>query len=337
MRIAQVSTLAAPVRAESAGVGSVEGLVWTLADHLTRGGHEVTVFGAAGSDVPGELVATLPGAYGAAGTPDDWQLCEWINLSEAVRQSERFDVVHCHAYLWGLPLGPLSRSPLVHSMHVWPYTDAVLLRRSFPSAVVIAPSRVQWMGHGDLPPARIVPHGVDPDFFQFQPRSHDSACYLGRFIPGKGPRHAMAAAREAGIDLVMAGPSSDYFVEEVAPAVDGRTVRYVGPVDGPTRPELLGSAGVLLAPFQAPEPFCLVLVEAMMCGTPVVTTTVGAAPEVVDPGLTGYCATQLSELPALMHAALALDRSAVRARAEERFSAALMVERHLEVYREAAG
>src|SRR2546425_568944 len=100
MRIAEVSTLAAPVHPDTAGVGSVEGLVWALTDHLTAQGHEVTVFGAANSSVPGELVGTLPGPYGCAGTPDDWQVSEWINLCAAIEQSARFDVVHCHAYLW---------------------------------------------------------------------------------------------------------------------------------------------------------------------------------------------------------------------------------------------
>ena len=110
MRIAQVSTLSSPV-CENAG-GSVEAWLWLLTRELTRLGHEVTVFGAAGSQTHGELVATLPGPYGAKDSLEDWQLCEWVNLCRAVEQSERFDVLHTHAYLWGLPLEPLSRAPI---------------------------------------------------------------------------------------------------------------------------------------------------------------------------------------------------------------------------------
>src|SRR6266404_774457 len=99
MRIAQVATLATPVRPQ--GSGSVEGLVWLLARELTRMGHQVTVFAAAGSRVEGELVVTLPCTYAANCAPENWQLCEWINLCRAVEQSGRFDVLHSHAYLWG--------------------------------------------------------------------------------------------------------------------------------------------------------------------------------------------------------------------------------------------
>jgi glycosyltransferase involved in cell wall biosynthesis len=130
----------------------------------------------------------------------------------------------------------------------------------------------------------------------------------------------------------MAGPYSEYFRRSVAPLIDGRGVEYVGPVSGADRAELLGSAGVLLSPLQAAEPFCLVLAEAMMCGTPAVATTVGAASEVIDRGVTGYCAAEHGELPELVHAALDLDRAAVRARAESRFTATRMVDEYLAVY-----
>src|SRR6266545_2822558 len=118
MRIAQIATLSAPVRRETGG--SVESLIWLLTRELIRLGHEVTVFGSADSEVDGELVATLPGPYGAAGALDDWYLCEWVNLCRAVEQSERFDVLHSHAYLWGIPLQPLSRSPMLHTTHIVP-------------------------------------------------------------------------------------------------------------------------------------------------------------------------------------------------------------------------
>src|SRR5215207_1341929 len=125
MRIGLVSTLSTRVRPR--GSGSVEGLVWLLARELTRLGHDVTVFAAAGSEPVGELVAALPGPYAIDGAPTDWQLCEWINLCRAVELSGRFDVLHSHAYLWGLPLEPLSQAPMVHTLHVRPDPDAARL------------------------------------------------------------------------------------------------------------------------------------------------------------------------------------------------------------------
>src|SRR5947208_3090633 len=102
MRIAQIATLSAPVSQDSGG--SVESLIWLLTRELIRLGHQVTVFATADSATEAELVATLPGPYGAKDSLDDWHLCEWVNLCRAVEQSPRFEVLHSHAYLWGLPL-----------------------------------------------------------------------------------------------------------------------------------------------------------------------------------------------------------------------------------------
>src|SRR5438046_999778 len=114
MRIAQVSTLSSPVRRNAHG--SVEAWLWQLTRELARLGHAVTVFGVAGSEVDGEVVATQPAPYGEKDALDDWHLCEWVNLCEAVKQSGRFDVLHSHAYLWGVPLETFSRAPMVHTM-----------------------------------------------------------------------------------------------------------------------------------------------------------------------------------------------------------------------------
>src|SRR4051794_28417986 len=122
MRVALASTLSTPVAASR--VGSIEGLVWTLADELTRAGHEVTTFAALGSEAPGEVVETLP-PYGDSAL--DWQAAEWVNLCRLVERAADFDVVHSHAYLWGLPLGRLSPAPIVHTLHVWPWAEAAAL------------------------------------------------------------------------------------------------------------------------------------------------------------------------------------------------------------------
>ncbi len=330
MRIAQVSTLASVVRQNA--YGSVESLIWLMTRELARRGHQVTVFGVAGSEVDGEVVETLPGPYGEQDSLEDWHLCEWVNLCEAVRQSRRFDVLHSHAYLWGLPLEPLSEAPMVHTMHIVPEEDSARLWTRWPNGCVTAVSRHQWSAFPQLRPAAIIPHGVDSAQFTLRLSPDDYVCYLGRFEAGKGTRAAITAARAAGVRLRMAGPTSPYFREKVQPLVDGRSVEYVGPVKGAERDQLLGGAKALVYPIEYPESFGLVLVEAMLCGTPVAATRLGAVPEIVSEGVTGFTVESLTQMPEAITKCCSLDRRRVRLEAEQRFSVARMTDGYLRVF-----
>lgn len=330
MRIALVSTVSSPVRSDAHG--SVEAWTWLLTRELHRLGHAVTVFGCAGSEVDGQVVATLPGPYASNGAPDDWQVCEWMNLCRAVEQSNRFDVVHSQAYLWGAPLGAMARSPLLHTLHIVPDDNHAALWRAWPGTHVTALSRHQWSEYPDLHPTAIIAHGVDVAQFTFQPSPGDYLLYLGRFVSGKGPLHAIEVARSLGMRLVLAGPENPYFREKVKPLVDGRAVEFAGYVRGAERDRLLGGARALLYPIQHPEAFGLVLVEAMLCGTPVAAVRLGAVPEIVEEGVTGFTASAVGDLQQTVVKCFGLDRRRVREGAEKRFSAPRMAANYAEVY-----
>src|SRR5262245_15543565 len=335
MRIGLISTLATRVRQR--GSGSVESIVWLLASELNRLGHHVTVFACAGSEVCGEVVETLPGTYGVNGAPHDWQLCEWINLCRAVEQSARFDVLHSHAYLWGLPLQPLCKAPMVHTLHVCPDQDAARLWAMTSDACVTAISEYQWSAYPERKPAAVIHHGVDASQFTFREEPEDYVCYFGRFTHGKGPRAAIGAARDLGLRLVLAGPRNEYFGKKIEPMVDGRTVEYVGPLGGEKRDRLLGGARALLYPLQEPEPFGLVPVEAMMCGTPVAAIRRGAVAEIVEDGISGHCAEPEGDFVSAVKRTLTLDRRRVRDRAAARFSAERMARQYVDVYQRVLG
>jgi glycosyltransferase involved in cell wall biosynthesis len=330
MRIAQVATVSAPVRNESGG--SVESLVWLLTQELQKFGHDVTVFGTRDSKVTGKLDSVLPGPYGATGSLSDWHVCEWLNLAHAAGKAAEFDIVHTHSYLWGIPLESLCRSKMVHTMHIVPDDDAARLWALHPGAAVTAISEHQWSAYPELKPVAIIPHGLDSSRFAFCQTPDDYVLYLGRFVSGKGPQHAIQYARELGLRLILAGPENAWFREHIKPHVDGKNVEYAGYVSGPQKTELLGRARALLYPIQYPEAFGLVLIEAMLCGTPVVAMGIGAAPEIVEQGTTGFCVTDRTGFLSAIPKAFALPRPAIRAAAERRFSAERMARAYVEVY-----
>jgi glycosyltransferase involved in cell wall biosynthesis len=332
MRIAQISTLSAPVAEDSSG--SVEAWLWLLTRELARLGHEVTVFATADSQPSAgvKLVATQSGPYGTNGAIDDWQLCEWMNICAAVERSGEFDVLHSHAYLWGIPLTRLSRARLVNTTHIVPDDNMAKLCSAYPEATITAISRQQWSQYPQLAPATVIHHGVTVEKFPFQETPDGYVCYLGRFVSGKGPRQAIAIAKKLGVKLLMAGPRSAYFREQVEPLIDGQSVEYVGFVKGADRAKLLGGARALLYPIQYAESFGLVLLEAMLCGTPVAAMRLGAVTEVLDEGITGYSVASVDELPGALQKCFGLNRAAVRRWAEARFSVELMAKRYEQFY-----
>jgi glycosyltransferase involved in cell wall biosynthesis len=335
MRIGLVSTVSAPVRAEAGG--SVEAWTWLLARELSALGHAVTTFGCAGSEAAGKVVVTLPGPYGAPNCFDDWQLCEWVNLGRAMDAAADCDVLHCQAYLWGMPLQRLTTTPMVHTLHIVPDDNSALLWRSYPGSWVTALSHHQWKAWPDLKPAAVIPHGVDLDQFSLQEQASDYLLYLGRFTSGKGPLQAIQIARALGLKLILAGPENAYFRDKVKPLVDGERVIYAGFVRGGERRALLGRARALLYPIQFPEAFGLVLAEAMLCGTPIAAVGLGAVPEIVEEGVTGFITARAESLVEAVPKCFGLDRKRIRAEAERRFSAARMAQDYVRVYETVAG
>ncbi len=330
MKIAQVSTVGTPVRQDRAD--SIEHLVWALTQGLTDLGHEITVFASADSETSGELVGTFPGSYGEHGAPDDWQLCEWINICRAVEESARFDVLHVHAYLWGMPLQGLSQAPMIHTLHIQPEADSASLWSRWPKSCVTAISDYQWRAFPQFDPLTTIYHGVDPARFMFRAEPDDYLCYLGRFTDAKGPVEAIKTATALGMRILLAGPENDYYKEHVAPLVDGKSVEFVGYVSGCERSRLLAGARALLYPIRYPEPFGLVLIESMMCGTPVAAIAIGAVHEIVDDGITGCTAATQKEFERAVERAVSLDRREVRRQALARFSADRMVREYADLY-----
>ena len=302
-----------------------------MTEQLTIMGHEVTVFGMPGSVTAGELVGSPALSYDE---PDgvSWYLAEWVNLCRAASEADRFDVIHTHAYLWGAPLEWVCPVPLIHTCHVMPGPDELKLARLVERGAVTAISRYQWSVIAPEQAFPVIHHGVDQSQFPFSEEVDDYVCFLGSLTPGKAPLDAIAAARRCGLRLRMAGRRTPYYDEVVQPLVGDRDVEYLGLLSGDERARLLSRARALLYPLRDPEPFGLVLIEAMMCGTPVAAVGVGAVPEIVEDGVTGRIATDAEDLCRAVPEAVTLDRRGVRAEAERRFLASRMAREYAELY-----
>jgi glycosyltransferase involved in cell wall biosynthesis len=226
---------------------------------------------------------------------------------------------------------------MVHTLHIVPDETAARLWSLSPQACVTAVSRHQWSGFPQFRPATVIPHGLDPVDFPFCDKPDDYLLYLGRFVSGKGPLHAINIARELGVRLILAGPGNAYFRETIRPRIDDRFVEYAGYVSGQRKAELLGRARALLYPIQHPEGFGLVLIEAMLCGTPVVAMNIGAVPEIVEHGVTGFCAPTLDDFSRFVPKSFELPRLPIRRHAQARFSVERMASDYLQLYQKVAG
>ena len=336
LRIAMVAPVAQsvpPVRS-----GSVESVTAVLTEGLVARGHDVTLFATADSTTSATLHATCDRGYHDDPALWPWELCELFNLAAAAERADEFDVIHYQAEYTPLALAfsRLTTTPLLQTLHYTPSDSEVRLWSRYPEAPFVAISGAQAAQLSGLRLTATIHHAVDTARLAYRADPEDYLLFLGRFTAGKGVLEAIEVSRRSGRRLVLAAAENDYYRNNVAPHVDGRQIVYAGEVDAAGKTTLLGGARVLLYPVQEAEPFGLVLAEAMACGTPVAVLDRGAAPELVDDGVTGHVWGSLDALIEGLPAVEALDRARVRARALERFGAQRMVDAHVLVYRQLA-
>jgi glycosyltransferase involved in cell wall biosynthesis len=315
----------------------VEQLVALMCDELVQRGHQVTLFATGDSQTEAELQFYFERGYDFDEDLWDWQFTEYLHVGNAYSQAADFDVLHCHSYHFGLPFAPFVDTPNVHTHHVQMEPGVVAAYRRQTQVHLVTVSDFQAQIYAGRPNLELIPHGIETSGFPFGQGQGGYLLFLGRMIKDKGPAEAIQIARALDMRLILAGPAEESFDEAIAPHVDGDQITYVGRVDPPERNRLLSQASALVYPLLYPEPFGLVMIEAMACGTPVVATGIGAVPELVEPGVTGYLAPHWEGLADLVPRALELDRQAIRDRAVERFDYTRMVDRHEALYRRLAG
>jgi glycosyltransferase involved in cell wall biosynthesis len=332
MRIAIIAPPWVPV--PPTAYGGIETVLDTLARGLDSAGHDVTLFTTGDSTCPVKRRWLFEAARGIAAAGPSIELSHVMAAYEVASQ---FDVVHDHTLTGPVYVDRFPWLPVVTTNHGPFLSELGPIYRAVSNRVpVIAISHHQASTAGDVNIAGVIHHGVDLADWPVGMGRGDYALFLGRMNPDKGVHHAIRAARSAGIPLRVAAKMSEpaelaYFDDVVKPLLGG-DVEYIGEVGPDEKLRLLGEAVCLLNPIDWPEPFGMVMIEALATGTPVIATRVGSAPEIVDDGVTGYLVEDRSKLAEALGKVSEIDRFACRKAAENRFSAERMVSDHLAVY-----
>jgi glycosyltransferase involved in cell wall biosynthesis len=260
-------------------------------------------------------------------------------LAEVARRSHEFDVIHNHHDHWMLPLTEMTATPTVTTLHGrLDVLELCLGLRAFPKARFISISHAQRNSAPDLDWMDTIYHGIDIERHHFRPTPGKYLAFLGRISREKRPDLAIEIAHRAGIPLKIAakieGPEMQtYYDRLIKPHVDGKNVEFIGEICDEQRDEFLGEALGLVFPIDWPEPFGLVVVESMACGTPVLARPCGAVSELIENNRTGFYHSDVRVLAQCARDLIGINRSLCRRRVEERFSLKRMTEDYLSVYR----
>jgi glycosyltransferase involved in cell wall biosynthesis len=333
LRIGLIGPVATTIPA--AKNGSVELVTALLCEGLVARGHAVTLFGVSNTQTKAQLASTFEQGY--LEDPHGmwpWEMCELLNVAAAFERHSEFDVIHYQgAYFpMSIAFSRLFKVPVVQTIHHQPVPSQLFLFRKYPDTHFVAISDYQASVMTGLHSVTTVMHGLDTQNFPFGADPAEYVVFLGRFTPGKGVLAAIEVAQRTGTRLKLAAPENEYYHSAIAPHVDGDLVQHVGELDFAEKTKLLAGARALIYPVQEGEPFGLVLVEAMACGTPVAALRRGAVAEIVKDGVSGYSFETLDELIAGLPRVYALDRTRVRAHAVEQFDARRMVEGYERLY-----
>jgi glycosyltransferase involved in cell wall biosynthesis len=314
--------------------GGTELFIGNLARELHAQGHDVTVYGNGESRLPCRVKWRYAEAEWPLEDPVRPQLKNADHTAWAIHDAAAsVDVLHLNDIV-GLPFTLFVDVPTVHTVH-HPHEPALSEQyMRYPDIHYVAIA--EWLARRqDMPHVHVVHHGIPTSDYTFSRDKDDYVAFLGRMAPCKGPHLAIEAARRAGVRLKLAGEIQplfrDYWEQQVRPSIDGRQVEYIGEADLAIKNGLLSKARALLFPIQWEEPFGLVMVEAMACGTPVLAFSGGSVDEVVCDGVNGWICRDTADMADRI-AAHAVAPASCRAFVDDRFSLPAMAARYLDVY-----
>jgi glycosyltransferase involved in cell wall biosynthesis len=336
MKIAQVAPLIESVPPRL--YGGTERIVSYLTEELVRLGHDVTLFASGDSITSAELCPCCTRALRLDPTVRDIIPYFMLMIDKVRERAEEFDVLHFHIDLFHFPLFRSLAARTLTTLHGrQDLGDLKPFYGRFGEMPLVSISNDQRkpLLHANF--VGTIHHGVPAGLYRPSFEQGSYVAFLGRISPEKRPDRAIRIARAAGIPLKIAAKidkvDEDYFRNDILPLIDGPEVEFIGEINERDKTKFLGEAAALLFPVDWPEPFGLVMIEAMACGTPVLAFRCGSVPEVIEDGVTGKMVDSEEEAIAALPAVLSYDRRAVRQRFEERFTDAKMAKEYASIYR----
>jgi glycosyltransferase involved in cell wall biosynthesis len=334
-RIAQVSPLYESVPPKL--YGGTERVVSTLTEELVRQEHDVTLFASGDSRTAARLVPCCPRSLRLDAGSVDSLAHHIVMLEEVFSRAREFDIIHFHIDYLHFPVSRRVRIPQVTTLHGrLDLPDLPPLYRTFHDMPLISISDAQRRPLAFANWQRTVLHGMPPDQLSFHAGPGSYLAFLGRISPEKRVDRAIEIAKRVGMPLKIAAKvdkmDKDYFEQQIKPLLDHPLVDFVGEINEQQKDSFLGNAAALLFPIDWPEPFGLVMIEAMACGTPVVAFRHGSVPEVIQPGVSGFIVDDIDAAVTATEKALSLSRRACRDDFEARFTAERMAHDYVAAY-----
>jgi len=336
MRIAQVAPLTEAIPPKL--YGGTERVVSWLTEELIQLGHDVTLFASGDSRTSAKLEATWPRALRLDGSVRDANALHMVMLEQVRRRADEFDFIHCHLDYYPFSLFSRQSTAFVTTLHGrldLPEHQPVF--STFATVPVVSISNAQRRPVPHAHWVRTIHHGLPESMLAPLPGNQQYLAFLGRIAPEKRVDRAIRIAQECGLPLKIAAKidnaDRDYFEESIRPIMGGPGVEYIGEIGDHEKSAFLGGAIALLVPIDWPEPFGLVMIEAMACGTPVIAFNRGSVSEIVEDNLTGFIVEDEKSAVGSVYRVAELSRAKVRERFEQRFTARRMAQDYLAVYR----
>lgn len=337
MKIAQVAPLYEAVPPKM--YGGTERVVSYLTEELVAQGHEVTLFASGDSITKAHLHAVCPVATRLNKECKDPLAWHIIEMQDVMDMAHKFDIIHFHNDYLHYPFSRLGNYTHVTTLHGrldLPELKPIYAR--FDDMPLVSISNNQRSPLPDANWASTIYHGLPEDLYQLGKGNGGYLAFLGRISPEKRPDRAIEIAKRAGIKLKIAAKvdkaDQEYYEREILPLLDHPLIEFIGEIGEDQKGEFLGNAMALLFPIDWPEPFGMVMIEAMACGTPVIAFNCGSVPEIIDHGETGFIVSSIQEAVTAVGALFSFDREGCRQIFETRFSAKIQAKNYLNLYAE---